>query len=91
MQTHWIDNQAHPGSGDAIDIVDPATEELIDTIPRGHANDVEAAIATARRAFEPWAARSPMQRRQLILTAIDRLTQIRDEVAHLLTREMGKP
>ena len=91
MQTHWIDNQAHPGSGDAIDIVDPATEELIDTIPRGHANDVEAAVAAARRAFEPWAARSPMQRRQLILTAIDRLTLIRDEVAHLLTREMGKP
>ena len=91
MQTHWIDNQAHPGSGDAIDIVDPATEELIDTIPRGHANDVEAAVATARRAFEPWAARSPMQRRQLILTAIDRLTLMRDEVAHLLTREMGKP
>ena len=91
MQTHWIDNQAHPGSGDAIDIVDPATEELIDTCPRGHANDVEAAVATARRAFEPWAARSPMQRRQLILTAIDRLILIRDEVAHLLTREMGKP
>ena len=91
MQTHWIDNQAHPGSGDAIDIVDPATEELIDTIPRGHANDVEAAVATARRAFEPWAARSPMQRRQLILTAIDRLILMRDEVAHLLTREMGKP
>ena len=91
MQTHWIDNQALPGSGDAIDILDPATEELIDTIPRGHANDVEAAVAAARRAFEPWAARSPMQRRQLILTAIDRLTLIRDEVAHLLTREMGKP
>jgi acyl-CoA reductase-like NAD-dependent aldehyde dehydrogenase len=91
MQTHWIDNQAHPGSGDAIDIVDPSTEDLIDTIPRGHANDVEAAVAAARRAFEPWAARSPMQRRQLILTAIDRLILIRDEVAHLLTREMGKP
>ena len=91
MQTHWIDNQALPGSGNAIDIVDPATEELIDTIPRGHANDVEAAVAAARRAFEPWAARSPMQRRQFIMTAIDRLTLIRDEVAHLLTREMGKP
>ncbi len=91
MQTHWIDNQALPGSGDAIDILDPATEALIDTIPRGHANDVEAAVAAARRAFEPWAARSPLQRRQIILTAIDRLTQIRDEVAHLLTREMGKP
>ena len=91
MQTHWIDNQALPGSGDSIDILDPATEELIDTIPRGHANDVEAAVAAARRAFEPWAARSPMQRRQFIMTAIDRLTLIRDEVAHLLTREMGKP
>jgi acyl-CoA reductase-like NAD-dependent aldehyde dehydrogenase len=91
MQTHWIDGRALTGSGKAIDILDPATEELIDTIPRGHANDVEAAVAAARRAFEPWAARSPMQRRQLILTAIDRLTLIRDEVAHLLTREMGKP
>ena len=91
MQSHWIDNRALTGSGEAIDILDPATEAPIDTIPRGHANEVEAAVAAARRAFEPWAARSPMQRRQLILTAIDRLTLIRDEVAHLLTREMGKP
>ncbi len=91
MQSHWIDGRAFPGSGDAIDILDPATEALIDTIPRGHANDVEAAVAAARRAFEPWAARSPLQRRQIILTAIDRLTLIRGEVAHLLTREMGKP
>jgi acyl-CoA reductase-like NAD-dependent aldehyde dehydrogenase len=91
MQSHWIDGRAFPGSGDAIDVLDPATEELIDTVPRGHANDVDAAVAAARGAFEPWAARSPMQRRQFILTAIDRLTLIRDEVAHLLTREMGKP
>ena len=91
MQTHWIDGRAFSGSGDAIDILDPATEERIDTIPRGHANDVAVAVAAARRAFEPWAARSPMQRRQFITTAIDRLSLIRDEVAHLLTREMGKP
>lgn len=91
MQSHWIDNHAFPGSGDAIGVLDPATEDLIDTIPRGHANDVDAAVAAARRAFEPWAARSPMLRRHDIIIASERLMQIREQVAHLLTREMGKP
>jgi len=91
MQTHWIDNRSYPGGGDSLDILNPATEELIDTIPRGDISDVDAAVSSARNAFEPWSARSPMQRRALILQAIDRLLEIRDEVAHCLTLEMGKP
>jgi acyl-CoA reductase-like NAD-dependent aldehyde dehydrogenase len=91
MQTHWIDNRAVPGDGPGIDVINPATEERIDTIPRGHVDAVDASVAAARRAFESWAGLSPTQRQQLIGTAIDRLADIRDEVAHLLTREMGKP
>lgn len=91
MQTHWIDNRAVPGEGPGIDILNPATEELIDTIPRGHLDAVEACVAAARRAFEGWAGLSPTQRQQIVGTAIDRLADIRDDVAHLLTREMGKP
>jgi acyl-CoA reductase-like NAD-dependent aldehyde dehydrogenase len=91
MQTHWIDNRAVPGDGPGIDVINPATEERIDTIPRGHVDAVDASVAAARRAFESWAGLSPTQRQQLIGTAIDRLADIRDEVADLLTREMGKP
>ena len=91
MQTHWIDNLAVPGKGPAIDILNPATEEQIDTIPGGQVEVVHACVAAARRAFEGWAGMSPTHRQQFISTAIDRLALMRDEVAHLLTREMGKP
>ncbi len=91
MQTHWIDNRAVPGDGPGIDILNPATEERIDTIPRGHRDAVDACVTAARRAYESWAGLSPTQRQQLIGTAIERLASIRDEVADLLTREMGKP
>lgn len=91
MQTHWIDNRAVPGRGAALEVLDPATEALIDTIPQGHAEDVQACVAAARRAFGPWAALSPTQRHRLIGPSVERLVRLRDEVAHLLTREMGKP
>ena len=62
MQTHWIDNLAVPGKGPAIDILNPATEEQIDTIPGGQVEVVHACVAAARRAFEGWAGMSPTHR-----------------------------
>ncbi len=46
MQTHWIDNLAVPGNGPAIDILNPATEERIDTIPRGQTNSALQVVST---------------------------------------------
>ncbi len=91
MQSNWIGNCPVPGSGGEIVILNPATEEPLDSIPRGSPADADAAVMAARGAFAQWSARSPVERRNAVRTAIDKLVAIREEVANLLTREMGKP
>ena len=41
-------------STDSIDVINPATEEVIDQVPRGTESDVEAAVAAAKAAFVSW-------------------------------------
>ena len=91
MQTNWIGNRSVPGSGGEIAVLNPATEDLIDYIPKGTKEDAEAAVSAARQAFEAWAARSPIERRNAIRVSADKLAAIRDEVSRLFTSEMGKP
>lgn len=91
MQTNWILNQSMEGSGGEIEVVNPASEITIDTIPRGSAADAEAAVAAAKSMLPSWSALPPNERRNLMRCAIDKLQKIRDQVARLLTQEMGKP
>ena len=91
MQSNWIGNRAVPGSGGEIAVLNPATEEFIDSIPKGTADDAEAAVRAARDAFESWTALAPVERRNAIRVAADKLAGMRDEAATLFTREMGKP
>jgi acyl-CoA reductase-like NAD-dependent aldehyde dehydrogenase len=91
MTAHWIDNRPVAAGGDRIAVINPATEEVIDTIPSGSAEAAAEAAAAARRAFPAWSALSPLDRRKAILPALDKLTALRDDVARLLTQEMGKP
>ncbi len=91
MQSNWIGNRPVPGGGSEIAILNPATEELIDSIPRGCQDDADAAVMAARAAFLSWSALSPVERRNAVRVAVDKLAVIRDEAAKLLTCEMGKP
>jgi len=91
MQTNWIGNKRVPGGGGEIAVLNPATEELIDLIPKGTKDDADAAVLSARRAFGSWAARSPMERRNAIRLASEKLAGIKSEAAKLFTSEMGKP
>ena len=90
MQTNWIGNRAVPGAGGVIDVIDPATEALIDLIPTGTAADADAAVAAALAAAAGWAALAPVDRRNALRLSADKLLAVRDEAATLLTREMGK-
>lgn len=97
MQTHWIDNRPFladvPADGDpgrSIDVVNPATETRIDSIPAGSAAAADAAVGAARRAFDGWAALSPGARREHLVRAAARIDRHLDRIAALLTAEMGK-
>jgi aldehyde dehydrogenase (NAD+) len=88
----FVDGQWLPAEGrEPITVVDPSTEEPVATVPAGTTEDVDRAVAAARAAFEPWASRPAAERARLLEAAADALEARTDEVAGLITREMGTP
>ncbi|GII84083.1 aldehyde dehydrogenase [Sphaerisporangium siamense] len=78
-------------SGDVVEVVDPATEEVIDRVPAGSPEDVERAVAAARAAFPAWAATSPAERGKLLESAAALLEARAERVARTITTDMGAP
>jgi succinate-semialdehyde dehydrogenase/glutarate-semialdehyde dehydrogenase len=83
----WLKATAH----EEIEVVNPATEDVVDSVPAGAPEDVELAVATAQRAFADW-ARTDVEKRAAILAAAADLIHARaKELAATLTSEQGKP
>jgi aldehyde dehydrogenase (NAD+) len=81
-----------PATGrDTLAVVDPATEQQLTTVPAGTEEDVDAAVAAAKAAFEPWASRTPADRAALLSATADALEARTDEIARLISSEMGTP
>ncbi|NJP98717.1 aldehyde dehydrogenase family protein [Nonomuraea sp. FMUSA5-5] len=78
-------------SDDSIDVVNPATEEIIDRVPAGSPDDVEAAAAAARKAFPAWSETAASERGKLLAHAADLLKQRSDEIAKTIATDMGAP
>jgi aldehyde dehydrogenase (NAD+) len=79
-------------SGEVIDSVNPATGELIARIAAGDAEDIEQAVAAARRAFEgEWSRWTPFERQRLLLRINDLIERNFDELALIETLDMGVP
>ncbi len=74
-----------------FDIINPATGELIDRVPKGTEDDVAIAVEAASLAFNGWASTSPQQRAGILYRAAGIVRQRKDELAVLLTQEQGKP
>jgi acyl-CoA reductase-like NAD-dependent aldehyde dehydrogenase len=78
--------------GRTMDVVNPATEEVIGTVASGDRSDVDAAVAAARAALDgPWGRMSARERGRLVSRLADRLMERADEVARLETLHNGKP
>ena len=74
-----------------LEVVNPATEEVIGSVPAASAPDVELAVATAGRAFVEW-SRTDVEHRATILFETARLiSEHARSVAATLTAEQGKP
>ncbi|MDQ4040790.1 MAG: CoA-acylating methylmalonate-semialdehyde dehydrogenase [Actinomycetota bacterium] len=82
----WLDG----ASDTLIDDRDPATGELLARVPAGGAADVDAAVQAARRAQAPWATTPPQVRARAIYRLRDVLDAHREELASIVTRDMGK-
>jgi succinate-semialdehyde dehydrogenase / glutarate-semialdehyde dehydrogenase len=78
-------------SGEETPVVNPATEEAFDAVPKGGPEDVDAAVAAAKEAFSEWSKKDPDDRAQLIRAGIAKVQENAKEIAQLLVREQGKP
>ena len=83
---------ADPSTGEYFDNVNPADRrDVIGRFPLSGADDVNRAVASAERGFEQW-RRTPAPLRGDVLRRVgDLLSQRKEEIADLMTREMGKP
>ena len=74
-----------------IEVVEPATEQVMARVPRAGVEEVEAAVARAKRAFGPWRAVSPGDRAALLHRLADALEERAGDLAVLEARNAGKP
>src|SRR5258708_10060340 len=77
--------------GKTIEVKNPATGEVVDSVPRGTKSEVDAAVAAARKALPAWSALAPTKRAQLMHEAAVKMKAAVPEIAKLLTQEQGKP
>jgi succinate-semialdehyde dehydrogenase/glutarate-semialdehyde dehydrogenase len=78
-------------SGATMDVRNPATGKVVDTVPKGDANDTQKAIDAAAAAFPAWSKLPPHQRAHLLMKATAHVREKLEDVAQLLTSEQGKP
>ncbi|HKO26239.1 MAG TPA: aldehyde dehydrogenase family protein [Solirubrobacteraceae bacterium] len=83
----WRQAAAH----EELEVVNPATEETVDSVPAGSPEDVELAVATAKRAFAEWSKTDVEKRAAIIAKAAELVQANAKELAATLTSEQGKP
>src|SRR5437016_12568786 len=81
----WVD----AASGKKFETRNPATGELLATVAEGDAEDINRAVAAARRAFEgPWSKVKPFERQNLLLKLADPVEQKFDDLSQRESIEM---
>jgi len=93
LAQNWVDGKvAESTSGKTIDVINPATGEVLTTAPRGGAEDVDHAVAAARRAFEnpAWRDMNPSARSKMLWSIGEVIEKNLDELAMLESLNAGK-
>jgi aldehyde dehydrogenase (NAD+) len=77
--------------GEALDVLNPATEDVIATVPAGGAADVDAAVRAAREAAADWARSSREDRLERLTRLRDHLAARQEDIARTVVAELGTP
>jgi 1-pyrroline dehydrogenase len=83
----WVDS----ASGETMEVVNPATGEAIAEVPRGSQEDVDRAVAAAKKALPEWLEATPGERAELLLKLADLIDEHAEELAQLESTNVGKP
>ena len=89
---NFIGGEHRPAaSGEWLDNVEPATGEIYGRLSRSGSEDVEAAVAAARKAFPAWRAWEPADRRAVMMRLADKIHENTAMLAEAEARDSGKP
>jgi aldehyde dehydrogenase (NAD+) len=83
----WVD----PSGDGVVDVINPATEEVIASVPEASIADVDRAVTSARRAFDegPWPQMSPRERSDMLVRFVQAVADRRAELVDLIVSEAG--
>lgn len=91
LYRHYIDGQwVESRSGTTFESHNPATGELIGTFSAGTAEDIDAAVAAATRAFAKWRLYPAPHRGEILFRVAQLLAERKESLAREMTMEMGK-
>ena len=74
-----------------LDVIDPSTHEVFQTVARAEPGDVDDAVSAARRAFPAWAATNPSERGALLGRWAELIMEHVEDLATAEARDVGKP
>jgi betaine-aldehyde dehydrogenase/aminobutyraldehyde dehydrogenase len=83
----WLESS----SGETMEVLNPATGEVIAEVPRGTAEDVERAVESAKKAWSEWQFKTPKDRMELLLKLADAIDENAEELTQLESQNVGKP
>jgi acyl-CoA reductase-like NAD-dependent aldehyde dehydrogenase len=78
-------------STETMQVIEPATEEVLEELPRAGVDEADEAIARAKDAFPAWRAIAPAERAQLLRRLAGVIEESAEELATLEARNVGKP
>jgi acyl-CoA reductase-like NAD-dependent aldehyde dehydrogenase len=76
-------------AGETMEVLNPATGEVIAEVPRGTAEDVDRAVAAAKKAWGDWQGKTPKDRMELLLKLPDVIDEYAEELARLESLNVG--
>lgn len=88
---HYINGEWSTAGEGVIDVMNPATGEKVGTVPNGGEDEATKAVEAAAAAFPEWSKTTAYHRAGLLMKWHDLLLENKQEVAEIMTREMGKP
>jgi succinate-semialdehyde dehydrogenase/glutarate-semialdehyde dehydrogenase len=91
VQLHIDGEWRDARSGKVLEVINPATEEVIGTVAHAEKADLDEALEAAQRGFELWRKTSVFDRYKLMRKAADILRSRADAIAAMMTAEQGKP
>ena len=83
--------EVESASRQRMDVINPATEKPVGSVPKGTSADVDRAVVSARAAFKKWSRITPGERSALLLKLADALDKDVQRLAEMETSQTGKP